>query len=118
MKKDLNSLKSRIDNLAQKVKATNIQEVVDDPEWQKLRLWLKGKWAQHGPECVKRLREYFEKDKTDPWRVRRVLNYVTCSGFRTGAIKETSVDSLREEVRAVWAKLLGDKFSHRLGGKL
>lgn len=118
MKEQLEDLKNRIHELARKVKATNIQEVVDDPEWQKLRVWLKGKWAQHGPECVKRLREYFEKDKNDPWRVRRVLNYVTCSGFRTGAIKEPSVDSLRDEVRAVWGKLLGDKATHRQGGKL
>ena len=118
MQATIKDLKNRIHNLAQKVKATNIQEVVDDPEWQKLRVWLKGKWAAQGPECVRRLREYFEKDKQDPWRVRRVLNYVTCSGFRTGAIKESSVDSLREEVRSVWSKLLGDKATHRSGGKL
>jgi hypothetical protein len=118
MKTELKNLTDRIHLLAQKVKATNIQEVVDDPEWQKLRLWLKGKWAEHGPECVSRLREYFEKDKTDPWRVRRVLNYVTCSGFRTGAIKEPSVDSLREEVRNTWQQLLGDKATHKSGGKL
>jgi hypothetical protein len=118
MKEIIKDLKSRIHELARKVKATNIQEVVDDPEWQELRLWLKGKWATYGPECAKRLRNYFEKDKNDPWRVRRVLNYVTCSGFRTGAIKEPSIDSLREEVRAVWAKLLGDKATHRQGGKL
>jgi hypothetical protein len=105
-------------NLAQKVKATNIQEVVDDPEWQELRIWLKGKWANRGKECVERLRNYFEKDKTNPWRVRRLLNYVTCSGFRTGAIKETSVDPLREEIRKVWAFLLGDKATHKKGGIL
>jgi hypothetical protein len=118
MNTELKNLTDRVHALAQKVKATNIQEVVDDPEWQKLRVWLKGKWANHGPECVKRLEEYFEKDKTDPWRVRRVLNYVTCSGFRTGAIKEPSVDGLREKVRNTWNQLLGDKSTHRLGGKL
>lgn len=118
MKEQVKSLKNRIQLLAQKVKATNIQEVVDDPEWQKLRVWLKGKWSAQGPECAKRLRDYFEKDKQDPWRVRRVLNYVTCSGFRTGAIKEPSVDSLRDEVRSVWAQLLGDRATHRSGGKL
>ena len=105
-------------NLAQKVKATNIQEVVDDPEWQELRVWLKGKWANRGKECVERLRNYFEKDKTNPWRVRRLLNYVTCSGFRTGAIKETSVDPLREEIRRTWAFLLGDKATHKKRGIL
>lgn len=118
MKDQVKDLKMRIQELARKVKATNIQEVVDDPEWQKLRLWLKGKWAQQGPECVKRLRDYFNKDKSDPWRVRRVLNYVTCSGFRTGAIKEPLVDSLRDEVRTVWGKLLGDSETRRQGGKL
>lgn len=118
MKSETENLVNQIHLLAQKVKATNIQDVVNDPEWQKLRLWLKGKWAAQGPECVRRLREYFEKDKKDPWRVRRVLNYVTCSGFRTGAIKEPSVNPLREEVRDAWNKLLGDKATHRLGGKL
>jgi hypothetical protein len=118
MNTHLKDLNDRIQILAQKVKSTNIKKVVDDPEWQALRLWFKGKWASHGPECSKKLREYFEKDKTDPWRVRRVLNYVTCSGFRTGAIKEPSVDKLREEVRATWNQLLGDKATHRLGGKL
>lgn len=118
MKDQLADIKLQLENLAQTVKATNIKKVVDDPEWQKLRLWLKGKWVLHGPECVKRLRDYFEKDKNNPWRVRRVLNYVTCSGFRTGAIKETSVDSLRDEVRAAWTKLLGKKATHRSGGRL
>lgn len=118
MKDKISEIKSRLDNLAVVVKNTNIKKVVDDPEWQKLRLWLKGKWAAQGPECVRRLRDYFEKDKKDPWRVRRVLNYVTCSGFRTGAIKEPSVNKLREEVRETWANLLGKKATHRLGGNL
>ena len=107
-----------MNNTAQKVKASNIQDVVNDQEWQTLRLWLKGKWAKFGPECSKRLRNYFETDKTNPWRVRRVLNYVTCSGFRTGAIKEPSVDSLRAEVRDAWALLLGERATHKKGGKL
>jgi len=118
MKQEITNLNSRVQELAQKVKGMNIQVVVDDPEWQKLRLWLKGKWAPHGPECVQRMREYFEKDKTDPYRIRRLLNYLTCSGFRTGAIKEPSADKLREEVREVWAKMLGEKATHRHGGKL
>jgi hypothetical protein len=109
---------NNLQEIARKVKATNIQIVVDDVEWQKVRVWLKGKWAQQGPECVDKLRNYFEKDKNDPWRVRRVLNYVTCSGFRTGAIKELSVEPLREEVRNKWNELLGEEATHRLGGKL
>lgn len=103
---------------ARKVKATNIQVVVDDPEWQKLRLWLKGKWALHGPECIRRMRNYFEVDKENPWRVRRLLNYLTCSGFRTGAIQEPSAPALREEVRQAWHNLLGESATCRLGGKL
>jgi len=118
MKNQISNLNNKLQAMAQKVKATNIKVVVDDPEWQKLRLWLKGKWAEHGPECVKRMRDYFEKDKKDPWRVRRLLNYLTCSGFRTGAIKEPSADRLREEVREAWHNLLGEKGTHRRGGKL
>jgi len=107
-----------IQTLAREVKGTNIKVVVNDPEWQTLRLWLKGKWVAMGPECANRLRKYFEVDKTNPWRVRRVLNYVTCSGFRTGAIKESSVDALREEVRFAWSTLLGEKATHKEGGRL
>lgn len=118
MKDKLNDLGNKIQEVARKVKGTNIKVVVDDPEWQELRLWLKGKWAQHGKECIKRMRDYFEKDKRDPWRIRRLLNYLTCSGFRTGAIKEPSADKLREEVREVWHNMLGDKATHRQGGKL
>ena len=32
-----------VESLAQLVKGTNIKVVVDDPEWQTLRLWFKGK---------------------------------------------------------------------------
>ena len=104
--------------LAREVKGTNIKVVVDDPEWQTLRLWLKGKWAIRGKECVQRMRNYFEVDKENPWRVRRLLNYLTCSGFRTGAIKEASAEVLREEVREAWHNLLGENATCRIGGKL
>ncbi len=106
-------------NEAQIVKGTNIKKVVDNPEWQKLRLWFKGKWNTQGKECLRKLTDYFEQDPNDPWRVRRVLNYVTCSGFRTSAIKETGVDDLRERVRKKWRDLLGeDHATHKSGGKL
>lgn len=91
---------------AKEVRAMNIQDVVDDPEWQKVRLWLKGKWSSRGPECTMALKNYLYKNKKDPFRVRRVLNYVTCSGFRTGAIKEPTAYEFREEVRDIWKKLL------------
>jgi hypothetical protein len=118
MIQQLNEISDRVQALAQKVKNTNIKKVVDDPEWQELRLWLKGKWAKQGAECVRRMKEYFDKDKNDPYRVRRLLNYLTCSGFRTGAIKEPSANKLREEVRDKWKELLGDKATHRTGGDL
>jgi hypothetical protein len=106
-------------NEAQIVKGTNIKKVVDNPEWQKLRLWFKGKWNNRGKECLEKLENYFEKDPNDPWRVRRVLNYVTCSGFRTSAIKEPGVDALRERVRKKWRDLLGEEnATHKTGGRL
>ena len=100
------------------VKATNIKIVVAEPEWQKVRLGLKGRWNSEGKQCVAELRAYWNKDRNDPWRVRRMLNYVTCSGFRTSAIKEPSIEKLREEVRAKWYHLLGENATHRTGGKL
>ena len=111
-------MKQEIHDLAREVKGTNIKIVVNDPEWQELRLWLKGKWAVKGPECIRRMRNYFEVDKENPWRVRRLLNYLTCSGFRTGAIREPLTDALREEVREAWHNLLGENATCRTGGKL
>lgn len=105
MKQDTNL--SDTNKLARKVRGMNIQDVVDNPEWQKVRVWLKGKWASRGEECTNALKKYFNKDKSDPYRVRRVLNYLTCSGFRTGAIKEKSAYEFREVVRDTWKKLIG-----------
>ena len=105
MKKNIQSTSF---NLAKKVRGMNIQDVVNDSEWQSVRVWLKGKWAKHGPKCTQALTDYLYKDKTDPYRVRRVLNYVTCSGFRTGAIKEPTAYVFREDVRSIWKQLLGE----------
>ena len=112
MKKTKNSgssnVLSPVNKLAREVRGMNIQHVVDDPEWQSVRVWLKGKWASHGEDCTNALKTYLYKDKSNPYRVRRVLNYVTCSGFRTGAIKEPTAYVFREEVRSIWKSLINE----------
>ena len=102
------SNKNNSSSLAKYVRGMDIKKVVDDKEWQTVRVWLKGKWAKRGAECTQALKDYLYKDKNDPYRVRRVLNYVTCSGFRTGAIKEPTAYVFREDVRSIWRELLGD----------
>jgi hypothetical protein len=80
----------------------DIREVVADPEWQALRESLVGTWKSQGPENAARLRAYVG-DFKDPLRVRRVLNYLTGTGFRSGAIACPEAGTLREEVRAAYA---------------
>ena len=42
----------------------------------------------------------------DPLKVRRALNYLTCSAFRIGIISSDEITQLREEVREAWKELL------------
>jgi len=76
----------------------SIQEVVRDPEWQALRESMVGTWKKSPEENVRRLREYLGP-WTDPFRLRRVHNYLTGSGFRIGVISHPSISCLLEEVR-------------------
>jgi hypothetical protein len=76
----------------------SITQVVGDPEWQALRSSFLGTWKfQAGLNCA-RLREYLG-DMLDPFRLRRVLNYLTGSGFRSGNIKNPAIQELLSQVR-------------------
>jgi len=85
------------------VKSMDIRDVVKDPEWQALRKRFVGTWKSNADQNVIKLRKYVG-DMKNPMKVRRVLNYLTGSGFRIGIIDAPSITELREEIRNVWRK--------------
>jgi len=90
---------------ASQVRSMPIGEVVDDAEWQKLRSGLRGKWTSDTKMAVAQLTEYLQSF-SDPFRLRRALNLLTGSGFRTGRISDPSITRLRDKVRDAWKGLL------------
>lgn len=83
------------------VRKMNIKDVVNDPEWQSLRKSLVGTWKNSPVENIQRLRLY-GGDLTDPLRLRRLLNYLTGSGFRLGNIRHSAITVFLSEVRIKW----------------
>lgn len=96
---------------AKEVKSMNIKRVVDNPEWQVLRKKLIGNWINNHTYNVDLLREYFERDKSNPLVVRRVLNVLTGSVHRTKkTFGQVETDLLRRDVRITWRNMLGEDF--------
>lgn len=89
---------------ALQVRAMDIKDVVKDPKWQALRQSLVGTWILKPQANVNKLRIYLG-EFCDPLKVRRVLNYLTGSGFRGGAISHPSITKLLKEVREVWEQM-------------
>lgn len=76
----------------------DIRLVVADPQWQALRASLVGTWRRTPAGNVALLAAYLG-DGSDSLKVRRVLNYLTGSAFRTGAVSHPDVDALLARVR-------------------
>ncbi len=76
----------------------NIQEIVDNPEWQELRKSFVGTWKLTPAENCKRLEKYLD-DFSDYYKLRRVLNYLTGSGFRIGIIQHDDIDKLLQIIK-------------------
>lgn len=94
---------------ARRCRATPIQEVVDDLEWQIIRKSLIGNWVGNHEANVATLRGYLERHPNDPYAVRRVLNVLTGTVHRAGHTKgQAATDGLRLEVRRAWATMLGE----------
>ncbi len=89
---------------AREVKALDIKIVVADPEWQKIRSDLKGTWKNEVYNNIKILRAYVG-DMSDPFKVRRVLNYITGSAFRIGIIHSPALDKFREIIQKKWQQM-------------
>lgn len=85
----------------EEVKKLDIRTVVDDPEWQELRKSFLGTWKTTPGENVTKLYTYIEWGE-DPLKVRRVLNYLTGTAFRTKRITHPSIDRLLNIVRQLY----------------
>ena len=81
-----------------------VKELVKDASWQKTRISLLGKWKEQPNWCVSQLRKYLGNIHTcDDDKLRIIMNYLTGTSFRVGAISSRnnpSIPKLRAEISA------------------
>ena len=86
--------------------SSEIKRIVDNPEWQSIRKSFLGTWKETPAKNISRLRKYLgEKPWTSHDKLRRVVNYLTGSGFRTKQITHPSIDSLLSEAKSALEKV-------------
>ncbi len=77
----------------------NIKELVKDPEWQKIRISLLGKWKTNEKECLNKLKNYMGSiDSADIKKLKIVLNYLMGTAFRIGNISSPEIQRFRTEI--------------------
>lgn len=76
----------------------DIKKIVDDPIWQSLRKSFLNTWKHQPEKNISTLRQYLG-DMHDKRKLRRVLNYLTGTGFRTNTISHPSITRLLIDVR-------------------
>jgi hypothetical protein len=78
----------------------NIQDIVQIPEWQKLRSYFVGKWKSQPEKNLQMLKDFAgDLNKLSNRRLRIVQNYVTGSAFRIGIISSKELTDFVEQVR-------------------
>ena len=76
-----------------------IKDLVKDPEWQKVRESLVGKWSSKPRWCCTQLQKFLGNiSKTSNNKVKIVMNYLTGTGFRAGKIKHKCITNLRTKL--------------------
>ena len=83
------------------MKKWKIKDIVDDPNWQKVRESLVGNWTKKPNECCLKLRVYLDKSNLTRTRDERLIilrNYLTGTAFRIGVVSHPCVKKLRLEV--------------------
>lgn len=81
----------------------NIKDIVNLPEWQKLREYFVGKWKSQPDKNLEMLQDFAgDLKKLSNRRLRIVQNYVTGSVFRIGIVSfpdlQKFIESVRKEV--------------------
>lgn len=74
-----------------------IRELVKDPEWQKVRQGLLGKWKEEPEWCCAQLSRYLGSNPSNE-KLKIVMNYLTGTGFRTGRIKHPCITKIRSQI--------------------
>jgi len=78
---------------------TKTSQLVKDPEWQKVRKSLLGKWKEKPEWCCSQLKKYLGSlSKTTNNKIKIVMNYLTGTAFRIGKIKPPCVISMRTQL--------------------
>ena len=76
-----------------------MHKVVERPDWQRLRESLKGTWMTSPEENCRKLRSWLGPiQSTEYEKLRILLNYTTGTGFRTGRIKHSEIQKLRDDI--------------------
>jgi len=76
-----------------------ISEITKDPNWQKVRKSLLGKWKENPTWCCNQLKQYLGNIRTtDEKKLRIVMNYLTGFGFRMGKIKNQCIQNIRDSI--------------------
>ena len=92
-----------------------IRDIVKDPSWQKVRVSLLGKWAKEPEACCRKLEACLGSvHSAHEDKLRRVMNYLTGTGFRTGRIKHPCISKIRASISA---EMKRRKFSSADKGK-
>ena len=82
-----------------------ISELVKDPDWQKIRKSMLGRWTKDPNWCCAQLHKYLGSvTSTNEDKLRIVMNYLTGTAFRIGKIKPPCVIKLRAEISAEMKK--------------
>jgi len=92
-----------------------IKDIVKEPNWQKVRVSLLGKWAKEPEACCRKLESYLGSvHSASEEKLRIVMNYLTGTGFRTGRIKHPCISKIRASISA---EMKRRKFSSAGKGK-
>ena len=88
-----------------------IKDIVKEPNWQKVRVSLLGKWAKEPEACCRKLESYLGSVRSaSDDKLRIVMNYLTGTGFRTGRIKHPCISKIRALISA---EMKRRKFSNK-----
>lgn len=81
------------------MKEAPINQLVKREDWQALRKSFLGKWKTKPKENIQKLRDWLGNiQNTEYEKLRIVMNYLTGSGFRTGKIKDSDIQELRNDI--------------------
>lgn len=112
--------------MAIRVRAMPIEQVVDDPEWQVIRKKMIGNWVRNSEFNISTLRAYLDETTTfgltgwdSPLHVRRVLNVLVGTVHRVGhTANQPETDRLRLDVRKTWLAMCGEPIPEGLTGAI